>query len=464
MADPYQQHKWHSTPQTIVAAITAIIIVAAVFYSVANGSLTHIYVAGIPVKASDSQSRIQRSIDSGSKNYVVKVKYIDGSSKPFPVAATGISIDSKQSAINARRQINNSFAQRLAWWKPINISLVTHSDNKIRDAFIATNLSQISQAPVDASLSLDGGVVTINPDKVGSGSTISKPNQALNNQIANLTTRPLALRSTVFPVAITAKDLAPSKAKAEAILAKAVVFNIAGHSVTATPEDIAGWVDISAVPKDKTADVNVNSGKVLQYINGVAKRYIGLPRSRLVTNTSAGQVVLDPGEDGVDVVDKDKTAASVAQRLTKEPSLNIDLAVQYTAAKTVEAQAADKWFVADITNKRMYAYEGTNLVHSFLVSAGAPATPTVTGQYKIYAKFASQDMTGDNADGSRYNQPAVPYVNYFYGGYAIHGNYWRPSSYFGNINSSHGCIGTNVGDAAWIYDWAPIGTPVIVHS
>jgi lipoprotein-anchoring transpeptidase ErfK/SrfK len=104
------------------------------------------------------------------------------------------------------------------------------------------------------------------------------------------------------------------------------------------------------------------------------------------------------------------------------------------------------------------------LVHTFLVSAGAPKTPTVLGKYAIYSKLRSQDMTGNNADGSRYFQPAVPYVNYFYGGYAIHGNYWRPDSWFGNINSSHGCIGVNVSDGAWIYNWAAIGTPVIVHS
>ena len=58
----------------------------------------------------------------------------------------------------------------------------------------------------------------------------------------------------------------------------------------------------------------------------------------------------------------------------------------------------------------------------------------------------------------------MPNSVFFHGGYAIHGNYWRPASYFGNINSSHGCIGINVDDAAWIYDWAPIGTSIITHT
>jgi len=72
-------------------------------------------------------------------------------------------------------------------------------------------------------------------------------------------------------------------------------------------------------------------------------------------------------------------------------------------------------------------------------------------------------MSGPNTDGSRYVQPNVPWVNYFYRDYAIHGNYWRPTSYFGNVNSSHGCVGLLTNDAAWLYAWAPIGTAVVVH-
>ena len=109
----------------------------------------------------------------------------------------------------------------------------------------------------------------------------------------------------------------------------------------------------------------------------------------------------------------------------------------------------------------MYAYEHGNVVKTVLISAGAPATPTPVGTCKIYTKFASQNMTGANADGSRYYQPNVQWVSYFYKDIAIHGNYWRPTSYFGNINASHGCIGTVNTDAKWFYDWAPVGTTVI---
>ncbi len=434
------------------------------FTTVAHSSLTDIYVAGLPVKADISQIELQKQITTASKTYKMKVKYTDGKTKSFPLAVTGVSVDVKKSAAKAKASINHSFARRLEWWNPINLELVTKSDDAGLYSFVTKEVTQVKTAPTDASLVISNGAATITPEGEGNGSTVNNAQKAVAQNAKTLASQPLVLKPMKLKPAITASDLESGKAKADAILAKSVSFTIAGNNVAATPTDIGGWLDVSPVPNAKTVDVTVNSGKVLQYIDKVARRYVTPPHSRLVTTTDTGQIVLDNGSDGVDVVNKEQTASDVAKKVAKDPSVSTSLAVQYTAAKTVETQAYDKWFVADVTTKRMYAYENTTLVRSFLISAGAPATPTVLGTYKIYAKYPSQTMTGFNADGSRYRQPDVPYVNYFTGGYAIHGNYWRPASYFGNINSSHGCIGINVDDAAWIYNWAPIGTTVVTHS
>ena len=62
--------------------------------------------------------------------------------------------------------------------------------------------------------------------------------------------------------------------------------------------------------------------------------------------------------------------------------------------------------------------------------------------------------------GPGYDLPNVPFVQYFTGSYAIHGAYWHQS--FG-VPVSHGCVNLQPGDAAWLYDWADYGTPVIVQ-
>lgn len=461
---PQNKHNWHKTPLAIVAIITVITASVGLFFTVAQGSLTDVYVASMPIRANINQAELEKKINDAAKKYEVKIKYDDGKTKSFPLSATGVSVDSKKSAMEVKQELSSSWADRVKWWEPIEFELVSKKDQKVLDSFVATNMTQVKEAPVDAALSLEGGNVTVVPDKKGKGSSVTQADKKIANRVSLLSSEPLVLKPMQLPVAIQAKDLEKGKAKAQALVSKPVVFTIAGRTVTATAADIASWTEVTPIPKEKTVDITVNSGKILQYIDKVARRYITPPQSRLVTNTSGGLVVLDPGHDGIDVVNKDKTAATVADKLLKDETVNIDLPVQYTAAKTVETQAFDKWFVADVTTKRMYAYEGTTLVKTFLISAGAPATPTVLGTYKIYSKYRSQTMSGFNADGSRYRQPDVPYVNYFTGGYAIHGNYWRPASWFGNTNSSHGCIGIQVPDAEWIYNWAPIGTTVVTHK
>jgi lipoprotein-anchoring transpeptidase ErfK/SrfK len=447
-----------------IISISLFGVLAAGFFSLAHGSLTKIYLGSLPVQATDNQAELQQKVANAAKNYALTVQYPDGSKKSYALADIGVSIDSFSSAQKAKGSVNKDLLQRLEWWKPIKLPLVTKSNVPALSAFISNSATQITLAPKDAILATTNGAVALTPETAGKGATIENAKQAIPAAIANLQAKPLVLKAAVLQANITSNDLKNSQDKVNSLLSQKVTFNVANHEVTAGKTDIAGWIELSPVPKTKTVDVNVDSGKVLNYINKIAGPYIQPPRSRLVTNTDSGQVVLDAGANGIDVVNKNQTAADVAKKLLEGKGIKIDLSIKYATAQAIEVQPYDKWLIADVTTKRMYAYEGTNLVRTFLVSAGAPKTPTVLGKYAIYAKYKSQDMTGANADGSRYSQPDVPYVNYFYKDYAVHGNYWRPGSYFGNINSSHGCIGINVSDSKWIYDWAPIGTPVIVHT
>lgn len=456
---------WHRFVLPVfLASFTGLVLIGTLLFGVFHGSFAAILVANIPLHATSSPTTIERQINGAIKKYKITLQYTDGQQKTFPISKTGISIDVSHSADSAKKTINSSFLRRFEWWRPINLPLYAKKNPTALQAFIDTDATEVKLAPQDASLSINNGLIVVSQDVVGNGSKILHPEQAIITAVTKLQTAPLVFKPVQLAASITAKDLQTSQQKAQTVLNQPVTFTIAGNTVTPTPSDIANWIELTPVKNAKTVDVTVDSGKILQYLNKIARRYIQPPRSRLVVSTDSGQVVLDPGADGVDIINKDQTAAVFAKQLLQNQPINMALAVQYAAAQTVEAQAYDKWLVADVTTKRMYAYEQTSLVKSFLISAGAPATPTVTGKFAVYAKYAVQDMRGFNADGSRYFQPAVPYVNYFYGGYAIHGNYWRPSSWFGNINSSHGCLGVAVDDGAWIYDWAAIGTPVIVHT
>lgn len=434
-----------------------------IFFGLANGSFAKINIGSLPVKADISKQELQQKLESANSDYRISLEFPDGIKKEFPLSEVGISINSSASAKSAKEYINNSLPQRLRFWQPINIRLITISDEKTLNYFIATQATKANVAAKNAELSLAEGKASIVPEVVGDGITLVNAPLQISGSVETLSFKPLKIVQSKLVPSISAKDLESSQAEAQKLLDQKVVFKLNTQFIRPNSGDIARWLDLSPIEKDKTVDVTVNSGKIAEYIEEIGEYYAQPPRSRLISKTAEGEIVLDNGASGYVVVSKDETATKIAQQIMDGKGAEASLSLQYSSAKTVEVQPHEKWIVVDVTTKRMYAYEQTNLVKSFLVSAGAPSTPTVLGQYAIYSKHRSQDMRGANADGSRYFQPNVEYVNYFYKDYAIHGNYWRPTSYFGNINSSHGCVGIVNLDAKWIHDWAPIGTPVFTH-
>jgi lipoprotein-anchoring transpeptidase ErfK/SrfK len=132
-----------------------------------------------------------------------------------------------------------------------------------------------------------------------------------------------------------------------------------------------------------------------------------------------------------------------------------------TATPTTAPQPAaslddTRWIDVNLTHQRLVAYEGETPVRTVIVSTGLPRTPTVTGRFKIYVKYKSAPMSGPG-----YYLANVPYIMYFYGGYGLHGTYWHTN--FGQP-MSHGCVNLPTPEAEWLYNWASVGTLVVIHD
>lgn len=116
---------------------------------------------------------------------------------------------------------------------------------------------------------------------------------------------------------------------------------------------------------------------------------------------------------------------------------------------------AYKFIDVDLAKQTLSFWQDGRKLGSFLISSGKRWTPTPKGVFEIYRKRPSVHMVG--AD---YNLPGVPWVLSFLGAYTIHGTYWH--SNFGNP-MSHGCVNMFTPQAKLIYDWADVGTPVVVR-
>ena len=114
-----------------------------------------------------------------------------------------------------------------------------------------------------------------------------------------------------------------------------------------------------------------------------------------------------------------------------------------------------KRFLVILSQQRLYAYDGDQMVRTTLISSGIPGYPTVTGTFHIYLRYLSARMIGPG-----YDLPNVPYVMYFYQSYGLHGTYWHHN--FGHP-MSHGCVNMPTSEAEWAYNWSTYGTPVIIR-
>lgn len=116
------------------------------------------------------------------------------------------------------------------------------------------------------------------------------------------------------------------------------------------------------------------------------------------------------------------------------------------------AMVPGKMIYVVLSEQRVYVYEESVLLKTFIISSGIPGYDTVTGDYLIQTKLPSTTMSGPG-----YYLENVPWVMYFHLGYSFHGTYWHEN--FG-VPMSHGCLNMRKEDAKWLYDWAPIGTLV----
>ncbi len=425
-------------------------------------SFVSVNLAGYPISQNQNKEELKNKIQAEAEKYKIYIKS-PKAKKAFSLEKTGVSINIDRSIDNAiNAKMPNNLFRRLAFWSSVNVPLDLTANQKEFDKFINNNLIKTIKKTKDASVKVVDGVAVITPEKSGLAYTVDDPRAMLLDHISKLNQGSITLIKSTVPAKVTKNEAKQAKETVDKFLAKDVSFDIAGTNIKASANDIGKWLEISPISKNKTIDVVINSGKVLEYLDAIAAPYVSPPQNAIVLPKSSR--VLVAGQNGVDIVNKEALATEIAKQMLVKNKINQTLSVQYQTYKTVTATPHDKWIAIDLTSKVLYVYEKTNLVGSFPISAGAPQTPTVEGTYKIYSKIASQDMAGPNADGTRYFQPAVPYVNYFYADYAIHGVYWRPDSYLGNINASHGCVGMNVGSSAWIYNWAPIGTTVITFS
>ena len=125
------------------------------------------------------------------------------------------------------------------------------------------------------------------------------------------------------------------------------------------------------------------------------------------------------------------------------------------------ASGEEKYIEVSLKEQRLYMKQGSATANSFLISSGK-WSPSPKGEWRIWTKLRYTRMRGGSKSlGTFYDLPNVPYTMYYDRGYGIHGAYWHNN--FGQP-MSHGCINMKPSEAGIVFNWASVGTRVVVRD
>ena len=471
---------------TIAVIVTALVALVAAFaiyvtyYAIGKKALPGTTVGEVKVSGMTS-SQIQKQLEAAQTDYKATFSGQGIAEESFTPQEIGYRLDAKATARNATER-DNTFSYVSSLFSSRQVDIVHDIDPAVTN-----KLSQDLSKDIPGSRPATEPVVKANaegtgfevvPGKDGFGADTQTLIAAANKVMETQQDQKSSLKvSAVKPLA--SQDMAQQMANAAAKLTENKVAIAAGEkTLTADQKAKVSFVKIPTISKTAKPEANqqavgdwVNKNKEAVEVKKVdGKRYVN----------SAGKVLKTETEpkDGVTVSNGDK----LTQEISKNFAAGKDSAVSYetqvekasikdkTIADGAEnlaymAAPGEKWIDINLSNYSVTGYEGATVVKGPVAMVpGAPATPTIKGNFAVERKYRSKTMRGFNTDGSRYVSPNVPYAMFFSGGYALHGAPWRGSFGWGGPGGSHGCVNMPVGGARDFYDWAPIGTPVVSHS
>ena len=386
---------------------------------------------------------------------------VDAQATADAVMARGDSLGEKLQALVSKGEVPVVTTTNTTTVSSYATSLIPEDRAKARNATVV--------------LSEDGTTFSTTSASNGASLDVNALEQAAQKAATSLGSSSVSLTMTDAAPKVSDDEAQKVADKANNWVSQDVTITLDEESYTAENTDKASWIKVTN-SAESAPTIAVDSAKVSQWVQAQAEEAKVEPVTGQRNVNASGKVVSTPTEakDGKTVNNADTVAKSITESFGSDKAYTGTFETTAVKAewkeRTIAAgaenlpyQAApgEKWVDLNLSNKTVTAYEGATVVHGPVsIVDGAAETPTVTGTYKVYLQYESQTMRGENADGSPYVAEDVPWVSYFYSGYAFHGAGWRSS--FG-YSGSHGCVNMPVSEAQWIYNWVDTNTVVQSH-
>ncbi len=337
------------------------------------------------------------------------------------------------------------------------VNLTSSVDPTKTQAYVDQLASKMSKPAVNASISVVNGQVTVTPEQPGLGFDSTKVLTDINNfinQPNSNQTITLSLTNTE-PQVLEANTTSAVGQTNNYLAASPITFTYSNKTWTADRAEIGQWMKYSVSGNNLIVSVDPSA-----FIKKISDQ-VSIPEKDTQIQDGTGQV-LDPGQDGLSVDSgiltteiKNALASKTSGATIAVPAFAIPRGQQTVYPDAMPGRYPGHYIDINLSQQRLYAFDGETQVNTFLISSGIPAYPTPTGEFYIYSQSRVTEMKGPG-----YDLPGVQWVSWFDGDYGIHGTYWHHN--FGHV-MSHGCINATNADAEWVYGFVQIGTPVYIH-
>ena len=462
--------RFHYVTASVIGFVCIAFLAGFVIYYHDRG-LPNVELAGVSV---NGKTESQIATIAAQRERLLKFIFgFDGKTVEAPAAKVGLTIDLNKTisdAYNARR--TGSVWQAAALWKTVNIPLVTSFNTAAFTSYINSVFPGSAVAPQNAQLVYDSNSQQFDVKPEAGGSQVNTalfnlllPTATLDPRVTPFTLTSLPVQPTVHASALTTLQNQLNKQ-----LQLPLQFLYNGSVIyTVTPQNIASWVDFTTHPNG-TVTASYDESKIVQFLTTQVGPQIASPPQpeNVINETDTGQqVVVQQGQDGMELQDMPQLAASISKALNAGQGFSQNVSIQTAQYQTVTYNTSlnDRWILVNLANQTANLYVGNTQVASYIIASGVPPEfATADGTFHVWYKDLSQTMTGGSiADGDYYNLPDVTWVSYFDGQEALHTAYWLSPSQFGRPES-HGCINMTAADAKIVYYFAPLGTKVVVEG
>ncbi|WEK62398.1 MAG: L,D-transpeptidase family protein [Candidatus Microbacterium colombiense] len=314
------------------------------------------------------------------------------------------------------------------------------------------------QDPTDAGLTFDAasGNYVVTPSAAGTGIDVGEVTSAFAAAVADgAKSLEFSGAPTEALPAISDDDAAAKAASLNTMLGTVGFYVGDERTVPVSRAGAASWLTI--IDDDGTLRVQADAQLIQATVDNLAPRVDRAPVNATNIVDSAGTVLRaeQAGANGRALADTSGVAEQFAQQLEAGDGV-FALEVTQTPFKTVNLF---RRIEINLSSQHAYLFENDKVVRSWAVSTGLPGTPTPTGNFKVFAHTAMQDM--GCYEGAPYCTENVPWITWFTTNIGFHGTYWHNN--YGN-RMSHGCVNLPIDLAKFVYDWSPVGVEVSVYN